>query len=328
MLKITYFYRKKIFPDSIESVFNCIKNNLKSVVKIKIYYSRFSTGYLTRIYDVILSTFYQSQVNHIVGDVHFLIILLNKNKTILTIHDFAYYYKLNGLKKFIYWVLWIWLPLNLCRKITTISHAIKNEIISVAFIKPYKISVIHNPLIDNFRPSKKKFNSILPRILQIGTQPNKNLFLNLEVIKKIRCEFVIIGKLNSSLELFDMYKNLNLITMENLSQKSLVEQYKLCDILLFTSKYEGFGLPIIEAQATGRVVVTSNFGAMAEVAGGAACLVDPYNKESIFEGLKKVIKDKSYREDLINKGFQNIQRFNKKKISEQYFKIYKKVISG
>ena len=61
----------------------------------------------------------------------------------------------------------------------------------------------------------------------------------------------------------------------DLPRAAVVEQYERCDLLAFASVYEGFGLPIVEAQAVGRPVVTSDLWSMPEVAGGAACLVDP-----------------------------------------------------
>jgi len=66
-----------------------------------------------------------------------------------------------------------------------------------------------------------------------------------------------------------------------LTDAELVEAYRRCDMVVFASLYEGFGLPILEAQAMGRPVITSNFGAMREAAGDGALLVDPYSVESI-----------------------------------------------
>jgi len=65
---------------------------------------------------------------------------------------------------------------------------------------------------------------------------------------------------------------------------------------------------------------------MPEVAGGAACLVDPESVESIREGIHKVLEDKAYREELIRKGFENIDRFAPQKIAARYVELYEKLI--
>jgi glycosyltransferase involved in cell wall biosynthesis len=82
-------------------------------------------------------------------------------------------------------------------------------------------------------------------------------------------------------------------------------------------------MPIVEANAVGRVVVTSNLLSMPEVAGGAAHLVDPFDVSSIRSGILKVIEDDSYREALITKGFANRKRFDTRQIAQEYAEIYR-----
>ena len=91
--------------------------------------------------------------------------------------------------------------------------------------------------------------------------------------------------------------------------------------------YEGFGLPILEAQATGRPVITSNEASMPEVAGDAAILVNPYEVVEIKEAVEKIISDKKLREDLIKKGIENIKRFTPEKIAENYASLYRKTFN-
>ena len=102
----------------------------------------------------------------------------------------------------------------------------------------------------------------------------------------------------------------------------------MCDMVIFVSLIEGFGLPIIEAQATGRPVVTSNISAMPETAGDGACLVDPYNIKDIRKGVLKVINDTDYRNSLINHGIKNVNRFLPEVIAAYYLTLYKRVVSS
>ncbi|PZR04182.1 MAG: glycosyltransferase family 1 protein, partial [Flavobacterium psychrophilum] len=108
----------------------------------------------------------------------------------------------------------------------------------------------------------------------------------------------------------------------NLTDEEILDKYKSADIVSFVSTYEGFGMPIVEANAIGRVVITSRILSMPEVAGNAAHLVDPYDVQSIRDGIIKVITDAQYRNALIANGYLNRQRFSAETIALQYAAIY------
>ena len=80
-------------------------------------------------------------------------------------------------------------------------------------------------------------------------------------------------------------------TGESLSDAEVVRAYQECDLVLFASTYEGFGLPIVEAQAVGRPVITSDILSMPEVAGGAARLVDPFSVPAIRGAVLELIPE-------------------------------------
>lgn len=111
-------------------------------------------------------------------------------------------------------------------------------------------------------------------------------------------------------------------------ERSLAE---LCAAALFyldPSLKEGFGMQVIEAMACGTAVVCSNRGALPEVAGDAACLVDPFDVESIRTGILKVMTDRHYRERLVQRGFENVKRFSPASIAARYEQIHEEVLSG
>ena len=93
----------------------------------------------------------------------------------------------------------------------------------------------------------------------------------------------------------------------------------------FPSIYEGFGMPIIEGQTIGRVVITSDISPMKDVAGNGALLVNPFSVESIREAYLQIINDKDLRSRIIEKGKENAQKYAVEKIAKQYVKIYKTI---
>lgn len=87
-------------------------------------------------------------------------------------------------------------------------------------------------------------------------------------------------------------------------------------------------MPIIEGQATGRVVLTSDIAPMNEIAGEAAWFVNPYDVESIRNGFIKLINDAELRKELISKGKENVKRFAVEKIAADYLNLYREVFNG
>jgi glycosyltransferase involved in cell wall biosynthesis len=175
-----------------------------------------------------------------------------------------------------------------------------------------------------FTRSDKPFNKEKPVILHVGTAPNKNLSGLITALKGLRCQLHIIGKQEETYIQQLKENGIDYVYQSGLSDEEMLQKYRDADIMAFASTYEGFGMPILEAQATGRVVVTSNVSSMPEVAGGAACLVDPFDTNSIRNGIQKVIEDDRYRDELIAKGFENIKRYDPELIARQYLALYKK----
>lgn len=99
--------------------------------------------------------------------------------------------------------------------------------------------------------------------------------------------------------------------------------YNLCSIFLYPSLRESFGIPVLEAMKCGKPVITSNTSSMPEVSGGNAIMVDPENPEEIAEGLIRLSVDKMLVENLVQKGFQQAEKFSWMKMAENVLEVYK-----
>lgn len=268
-----------------------------------------------------------ADIYHITGHIHYISLILPKKSTVLTIHDLGFLHTRKGFRRYILKKLFLDLPVKKLKYITAISEATKNEIIYYTGCDKEKIRVIENPLPDNlYLEKKKQFNQLCPVILQIGTSPNKNIENLIKALKGINCRLVIIGRLNKNT--IESLEN-NSIRYENkyeLSDSEIGKEYEKADIVTFCSYYEGFGLPVIEAQAARIPVVTSNISPLKEVSGGGAFLADPNNHMSIKEGILKIIENAEYRKDLVKRGIENIKRFDSNDVAKNYEDLYGEIL--
>ena len=327
-MQVVHFHRKPRAHGnySIEGFYANVRHELKDKINIEyVELPFYSNGIFRRLINCIYAAFKQGDVNHATGDANYLNIFLKKEGTIVTILDCGLLETTNGLAHKIYKYFWYTLPVKRAKYIVAISESTKKEILKYVNCDPDKIKVIHVSVSPLFQRVDKEFNKEKPVILHIGTAPNKNLNGLIEAVKGINCRLVIIGELNeNNLKKLNEYK-IEYESFVNLTEEGLFEKYKTCDLLFFASTYEGFGMPIVEANIVGRPILTANLYSMPEVAGNSALLVDPYKRDEIRNGILKIINDTDFRNKLVSKGFKNAERFSISKMSDDYFNIYKNV---
>ena len=110
-----------------------------------------------------------------------------------------------------------------------------------------------------------------------------------------------------------------------LPEETLAVMYRLAAVFVFPSLYEGFGLPPLEAMASGTPVVTSNVSSLPEVAGDAAFLVDPYDPQAIADGIRRVVTDRVLHDDLHHKGLARARQFSWETSVRRVREIYREV---
>jgi glycosyltransferase involved in cell wall biosynthesis len=325
-LKIVYIYRR-FYPGrhSIEGLYQSITPKIAEKHTVISYY-------IGPWWKILIDLFqlwrYRADVYHITGDINYLTIFLPWNKSVLTIHDLFYYECIiTGIKRKIYYIFWIKLPIFFAKSIIVISRHTEFKLQSLAICsrdKIFRIDNCYNPI---FSFCEVAFNKVYPNILHIGSAPNKNLSRLIDAVHNIPCTLTLIGDFPIKIKLEMSKKGINFNCLHSLSAKEVLNCYKKCDLVAFISTYEGFGLPIIEAQACGKPVLTSNIPPMNCVAGDGACLVSPYSINEIRTGLLKIIEDDGYRNHIISMGYLNANRYNVNKISNDYLNFYNEFIN-
>lgn len=311
---------------SLERMFGEIRRVLATEVPIRVQTSRFrSRGLCRRVYNICAAAFQQGDVNHVTGDVHFLTYFLRYKRTVLTILDCESLERFVGLKQIVFRFFWYTLPVRCSRVVTVISEATKVSLLRQIDCPPGKIEVIPCCVPREFKRDSRVFRQVEPRLLHIGTARNKNLLRVVEALSGLKCSLHIIGRLSKTQRSALERSEIRFSNSDSVTEAGIIEAYRECDILIYASTHEGFGMPIVEANMVGRPVVTGNVSSMPEVAGDAACLVDPFDPASIRAGIMRVIGDEGFRNDLIDRGYMNAQRFSPSVVAAKYLELYQRI---
>ena len=327
-MKITYIFRAPSKERSIERVFAPIISQMK--LQGHSTYSSFAWDLRLWLISMVANVIrfaiksYVGGLYHITGDVQYVACLINPTKTVLTIHDCVMLHNESAplwlrrmIRKF-----WYEIPLKRLKYITCISETTREDIISFFPWVADKLIVIPNPVGEEFRYCPKEINKECPQILHVGTRSNKNLERVIEALDGIHCRLHIIGKLTEEqVHLLEKH-HIHYKNSYHISDAAVVTAYQYADIISFPSLFEGFGMPIIEGQATGRPVLTSDREPMRTVAGKGACLVDPESVESIRHGFEALINDKNYYCAVNQAGVENAGIYDIKHVSAEYQSVY------
>jgi glycosyltransferase involved in cell wall biosynthesis len=328
-MQITYFYRHPRCGFSIQRVFQTITDEIRKQTKIKELFLPVAKADILAIFKngrFARKNQTKNSINHITGAEHYLLYFLQSRKTVVTVHDIMYYSYLSGIKKKIWKLIYID-SLKRAERVVFISDFAKKQVTDIIRLSDDKVCVIPDAVSKDYLYSPKNFNQEKPIILHIGTLERKNLSRTILSLKNIECHLRIVGKLNSETIALLKENNIEYSNVFNLTDEEIVKEYQDCDIVNFPSTFEGFGMPIIEGQATGRIVITSNISPMKEVAGEAAVLVDPLNTESMREGYLKIIQDDAFRDKLIQKGLNNVKLFTVESVAKCYMNVYNDIAS-
>ena len=262
------------------------------------------------------------RICHITGEVHYLSYLLPREQTVITVHDLAGLFGYRGIDLSYY--RWRCVDsLYRARFVAAVSEKTRQVILENSKLDPDKVSVIHDPLPPGFKFTPRKFNSDRPIILQVGATPWKNPARVAQALEGLNVHYRLIGMPDEDcIRILERNKTeYSIVT--GLDDAALICEYENADIVAFASFSEGFGMPLIEAQAVGRPALVSNIAPQPEVGGrGGALYVDPADTEAMHKGFARLINSAQLRADITGCGLENVKRFAPERIAAQYEELY------
>jgi glycosyltransferase involved in cell wall biosynthesis len=283
---------------------------------------------------------------------HYVLPPLIRCRSVVTIHDcihlmFPQY--LPNRFAFTYAKASIGLAARRATRVLTVSESSKRDILRFVDAEPEKIDVIYNAYDERFAidPAEEQVVRVRERfqlqdefVLYAGNvKPHKNLERLIDAFQIVRkrgldhLKLVLIGDeiskytaLRRAVHRHQLHKYVRFLGY--LPEETLAVMYRLAGVFVFPSLYEGFGLPPLEAMASGTPVVTSNVSSLPEVAGDAAVLVDPYDPAAIADGIYRVLSDEQLRKDLRHRGVARAGMFSWEQSVRRVRQIYAEVSDG
>jgi glycosyltransferase involved in cell wall biosynthesis len=264
---------------------------------------------------------------------------------VVTVHDLGYRHYPQAHRAFDRWYL-DWTTrrhTRVARHIVADSLATQRDLVDFYGADPCDIDVIYLGRDESLVPvtnanvikqTGAKYNIEEDYLLYLGTlHPRKNLVRLVEAfhqamtaLQNDEIKLVIAGKKGWLYDaIFERVRQLHLTSQVTFT--GYVEDQDKPALLsgalayVFPSLYEGFGLPVLEAMACGTPVLTSNISSLPEVAGDAALLVDPHNTAEIAAGLTQLVTNPNLRRQLVEQGYQQLQKFSWQKTATQVWEL-------
>ena len=309
---------------SLEGYFENIEDSLASRCTVdSVVMPWHSKGIVPRYKCIQFAKSNQADINHIAGDIHFIAMGMDPSRTVLTVLDCEMLHRTSGVRRSILKHFWFTKPCKTTAAITVISEATKDELLRHIDYPSDRIHVIPVFIDERHTHAPREFDSECPKILQIGTRHNKNIERLVMALQGIQCQLWLVGNLSDEHKELLSKHGVDYRSFQELEFDELRKLYVESDIVTFASLHEGFGMPILEAQVTGRPVITSNLSSMPEVAGDGALFVDPFSVESIRDAVITCIDEPEERERVVGLGRSNCIRYSRDAIVDQYVELYR-----
>ena len=280
---------------------------------------------------------------------HYVLPPLVPCRSVVTIHDCIHLifpqYLPNRLA-YVYARASLWAAAHRAERILTGSETSKSDILRYCDVPADRIIVIHNAIDDRFatapqdediQKTRERYQLDGPFALYVGNiKPHKNLERLIDAFHLVRRDgferltLLIIGDqiakypyLRRAVDRYKLHKHVRFLGF--VGDQTLAALYRLATVFVFPSLYEGFGLPPLEAMASGTPVVASNTSSLPEVLGDAAVLVDPYSAQAIANGIQQVLADPGLRATLRARGLERARVFSWETSVRRTLDVYRDV---
>jgi len=225
--------------------------------------------------------------------------------------------------------------------IIAISEQTKRDIIQFLKVPESKIRVVYQGCHQAFKENqsaeflnsiKEKYNLPERFILNVGTiEARKNLLNIVKAINGSEIPLVVIGKKTNYFKKIQKFLKKNKLEnqvqfLEDVSMEELASIYKLADLFVYPSFFEGFGIPVIEALFSKTAVITSNLSCLPEAGGKDSVYIDPNNFEDLKAKISFLWENESERKRRAEKGFDFVQKFNDENIANDLMQVYRSVL--
>jgi len=319
-------------PNSVTKLYSNIHNDiLKSYSVIQLIAPKSNAGFCNKLKNIFWLLKTPGELFHLTGDNSYFAwaLIITGRPYLVTILDMGMPGRRSWLKKLIFDPCYFLIPLIFAKRIVCISDYTKTELCKKYKELNRKTDVIHVAVSEYFTNTRNLVEKDeqcddVVYVLQIATSNhNKNVGRSIEAIYGTGYHYIFVGDLSIEYSSQLDYLNIPYSHYKDIDEEQLLTLYDKATILLFPSLYEGFGMPIIEAQSRGVSVITSNIPPMNDISGDAAILIDPYSVNDIRSALLRVGSDLNLRLDLRKKGLENVNRFLPELIARKHVNLYK-----
>jgi glycosyltransferase involved in cell wall biosynthesis len=270
--------------------------------------------------------------------------------SIVTIHDMTFFLfpDLHTRSKRMFFPFAIRSSVRRADALIAISESTRQDSIRLLGVSPQKIFTTQLGITDEFRVVKdnellvkvrEKYDLPEAFVLYVGlVEPRKNIPFLIRAYKSlvdegIKHNLVIVGRIGwMSQEVFKQIEELGLEDRVQFTgympQDDLPMVYNLASLFVYPTKYEGFGLPALEAMACGTPVVTTAISSLPEIVGDAGMLIPPGDEQALAGAMAEVLSDPSLYNQLRTRGLQRSEHFTWERTAQETLKVYQQVLMG
>lgn len=267
-------------------------------------------------------------------------------KSVVTVHDliFMRYSKQFGAVNYRIYLAKVKHACRVADQIISISQKTKDDLVELLSIDPKKIEVIYQGCDRSFAIEqtiaqksavKEKYNLPNSFILSVGTiEERKNLLLTVKALKNVsdNIPLVVVGKETKYTEQVKAYlaaNNLNhrVMFLKDVTFAELPAVYQLASVFVYPSRYEGFGIPILEALNSGTPVITATGSCLEEAGGPDSLYINPDDDTGLADKLNQVLSNDGLRQNMIAKGRTYAANFTDDKLSLQLMQLYQNILN-